>query len=503
MRRKLKHAIDGLIPAQRKALAGARIMFRKEGKAKVFQVTGYITKKLHYQHGDTSMNQTITKMAQAFTGTNNMPIFIPISNGFGDRVNGRSITGSPRYIFTKYNDKLIDLLYPREDDWLLEYVTEDGIQAEPKYYVPIWPYAITETTTTTGVGWKIDVFARDYDWTMQNLRLMIKSEMVKPLSFMNKVWIPKGMETFIGITPSGKNATEICRGSYTINEEKNYIRITQLPLKIWSYKYKCFLLGIHPKTKRSEDADGNPYPYKELVEDVIDKTGNDQVDILIKFKPGAMQKIQGEYGTDDLDPFEDYLNLYQVLSPHLNMFGINDSIIEFKGYGEVMEYWFSVRRELYKARLERQIILLELRIKYYENILRFIHMDEKKEINIDKKKADERMKILEESKFLRFNKKNLLTPRYIKTDQLSDHILKHGASYKYIDDITKGMTEEDAIADLAKKIKKMYEELTNLKESTWKSIWLEELDQFDKVVREGLKTNWLFSTKQHKFTRSK
>ena len=48
-----------MIPSQRKAFAGARVMFRKETKAKVYQVTGYVTKKMLYQHGDTSMNETI------------------------------------------------------------------------------------------------------------------------------------------------------------------------------------------------------------------------------------------------------------------------------------------------------------------------------------------------------------------------------------------------------------------------------------------------------------
>src|SRR6185437_741297 len=166
MRRKLPNASDGLLPGQRKAIAAMRGSEDKS-KSKVYQITGHVSKKMYYPHGDTSMNETIIKMAQTFTGSNNIPSFIPISIGFGSRVMGRSEASSPRYIDTKYNAKVMNLIFPIIDDSNLDYVREEGNQAEPEYYVPIIPYSILKTTTTTGVGWKIDAWARDYEWTMQ------------------------------------------------------------------------------------------------------------------------------------------------------------------------------------------------------------------------------------------------------------------------------------------------------------------------------------------------
>ena len=99
-------------------------------------------------------------------------------------------------------------------------------------------------------------------------------------------------------------------------------------------------------------------------------------------------------------------------------------------------------------------------------------MDEKKEINIDKKSKEVRYKILEtEGKFIKFNKTTLLKPKYLKVEELRRHILELNASYDYIDDITKGMTEDSAIKKLEEKIK------------------------------EGLATKWLFERKQHNFKR--
>lgn len=504
MRRKLKNAVDGMIPSQRKAFAGARIMFRKESKAKVYQLTGYITKKMHYQHGDTSMNETIIKMAQNFTGANNIPMFIPISNGFGDRVDGRGVAASPRYIDTKYNT-VMDLIFPPIDDWLLEYVYEDGSQSEPVNYIPIIPYSILETSTTTGVGWKIGVWAREYKWTIFNLIQMINNDNTQyensyPMGFLAKLWLPENMRITLGTTRNSKNISEICLGEYSIDGDN--VIITQLPLKVWSHNFKCSLLGINPKTGKTENKEGERYPYKDLVIDVIDNTGNDQNDIVVKLKPGAINYINENYGNQYIDPIEDYLGIYQILSTHLNMMGVNESVVEFNSYEEVMRYWYTIRKMAYIKRLERQIILLELRIKYNEEILRFIYMDEKKEINIDKKNKEERERILDEH-FIKFNKTNLLTPKYIKTELLNDYILKYDASYKYIYDITKGMTDEDSINEMVSKISDMKEELEKLKKTTWKTVWLNEIENLNKVINNGIKTGWLFGTKQYEFKKTK
>lgn len=513
MRRKLKSAIDGMIPSQRKAFAGARIMFRTVDKAKVYQITGHITKEMHYQHGDMSMNDTIIKMAQNFTGSNNIPAFIPISIGFGSRVGGRGHSASPRYIETKYNSKVMNLIFPPEDDWLLNYVYEDGVQSEPEYYVPIIPYSILETTTTVGVGWNISVWARDYKWTMHLLRNMIQSDYPNrnvdlpdgtsvvagtPYGFLGKVWIPQGMRIKIGRTQYGRHVTEICTGTYEVDEDTNTIRVLQLPLKIWSEHFKCKLLGMDPKTGKTEDSFGEPLPSKPLVEEVLDYTGNDENNIIIKLKPGALKQIH-DYGSSELDPVEDYLEMYQLMNPALNMFVADGSIKEFRSYEEVMQHWFVVRKDMYKRRIERELVLLRFRILYFKSILRFIEMDDKKEINIDRKKKEDRIRILEAAGFARFNRTNLLTPRYIKTDELEAFITQHGANYDYIDSINKGMTEEASVRTLEEKIRSLEAKLAELSEASWQQIWLTELDHLDTVIQEGIRTKWLFKIKQHKF----
>lgn len=495
IKRKLKNAIDGFLPSQRKAFAAARIMLKKETKCKVFQLCGYASKQFLYAHGDASLNAVITMMAQAFTGSNNIPIIRPFSDGVGSRIQGRSVFASPRYTFIGYN-YLMDIIFPPQDDWLLDYVYEDGEMAEPKYYVPIIPMSILEHCNTTAVGFKIDIWARDLQYTLHNLRAMIRFD-YKPMGFLGKVWVKADMNIHIGKAPSGQHITEICTGQYSICGD--VITVTQLPLRIWSHNFECDLLGIDPKSLKSTDDDGNAYSKKDLVLSVSDKTNKDQNDIEIVLKPGAIEEIESNYGTSSLDPITHYLGLYQVLDKNLNLIGKDQSVKQFESYEEIMIYWFEERKKLYIQRIEREIILLELNILYNTNLLRFMLMDAKKEINIDCKPKNERNAILESHNFQRFNKETLISPKYLKPDELKTNILKNGASYHYIDEITKGMTESSYLQKIEDKIKMLTDNLNTLKQKTWRDIWLSEIDAAEKQILEGIRTNWQYSDVKYEF----
>ena len=507
--RKLKSAIDGFIPSQRKAFAGGRKASRGpkgNAKVKVYQLTGEVTKSFHYQHGDTSMNDTIIKMAQNFTGGSNIPIFMPISNGFGDRRNGRNETGSPRYIDTKLNKTITDAMFPVDDDWLLEYVYEDGEQAEPHNYVPVLPISILETSTTVAAGWNIECWGRDPFAVINSVKRLIKfnygepGSVVKPTSLIGKVWIPDKMTIDVcKFSPSVPQATEVCFGSYELNRDKNEVRITQLPLKVWSYQYKCMLEGIKPDAK-GEPAPGGP---KEYVKSVYDDTGNDVNDVVIKLVPGAFAEIEKQYGFDGVDPYEDYMELRKQMHCRLNMLTDQGYVREFPTYESVIEYWYPKRKELYIERLNRQTLLLECKIDYWKNVLRFILADASGEINIDRDfSAYQREELLNKAKYVRFNKSVLFNPQYLRVNVLREHIYEINATFKYIDDITIGQKSKSSIESLHEKIANMEAELEKLKDTTWKNLWLEEIDRVEEVITRGIETKWMFGTKQHVFKKA-
>lgn len=504
--RKLKHSLDGLIPAQRKAFAGARKAFAKSKKPqKVYQITGRITTDMCYQHGDTSMNDTITKMAQNYTGAYNLPLFISISNGFGDRTKDRGITGSARYIETVLNTRLTNLLFPLEDDFLLDYVFEEGKQCEPKYYVPIVPYSIIESLQTPSAGWAITTWGRDFNKVCQELRDMINwnypNPAGKPSSLGKFFWKKPGMTIDISKVGGSKNVSEVCIGSYRYTPETRELVITQLPPQVWSKYLVCRLTGVDPKT--GKDTIGNkklePDP---LVVSAQDLTTNDEVCIKITLAEGAYEFISENYGSEFIDPFEEYFEIAKSLRYNINMILADNSVKTFSDYESVLEYWFSHRYKLYETRLTRKQLLLEFEIDYYKNILRFIEMDSIGEINIDKKPQNERITLLEKANFVKFNKTKLFKPLYLATDKLHEVIYGESATYSYIDAITVGQKSSKNIEKLKSKIEKLTLKLEQLKNQKVSDLWISELNELEKVVDAGLKTRWLFTTKKHTFVKN-
>jgi DNA topoisomerase-2 len=503
--RKLKHTLDGMIPVQRMAFAGARKAFKNSSvPRKVYQITGRVTTEMCYEHGDTSMNDTITKMAQNHTGACFMPLFSAVSAGFGDRREERGKAGSARYIETTLNYRLTNLLFPPEDDWLLQYEYKEGRQCEPKFYVGIVPYAILESLNTPAAGWSITTWSRDFKFVMTEIRNMIKYDYPKPAgqpcTMRGQYWKQEGMHMENYIYGS-KKVTEVCVGSYEVVDDTHII-IKQLPPQVWSKAFVNNLIGIDNKTDSDTNKSGEKLEKDALVKSAQDMTCDDIVKIHIELVPGAMEIINKDYGSPYLDPVEDYFGLAKPLNANLNMLIEDGSVRSFENYEDIMGYWFEYRRRLYINRLDRQKLLLQYKIDYWENVYRFIDLDSKKAINIDKLSEEKRIAILEKTEFTKFNKSHLFTQSYVPTEALHDYVYVEAASYAYIDNITVGQKSKKSFESLGKKIADLKEEYNTLLSSTYKELWLKELAALEQVVELGLRTNWLYSTKQLTFVSS-
>ena len=137
--RSIPSLVDGFKIGQRKILFGC---FKRKLKAeiKVSQLSGYVSEHSAYHHGEQSLSGTIVKMAQNYVGSNNINILYP-SGQFGTRLEGGKDAASARYIFTTLTQITRSLFHP-EDDAVLDYLDEDGMSIEPKYYVPIIPMVL-------------------------------------------------------------------------------------------------------------------------------------------------------------------------------------------------------------------------------------------------------------------------------------------------------------------------------------------------------------------------
>lgn len=498
MERKLKSCIDGFVPSQRKVLAAARIKFKQSNTPiKIFQLGGYCAENMGYHHGDASMNATISMMAQTFTGSNIIPPLMAISNGFGTRYTGRDVTAQPRYLNLNYN-KTMDLMFPREDDWLLDYTIIDGNQCEPRYYVPVLPYSIMETTTTTGTGWKIDVWARDWREVIKAVNYTISQDtngrLAEASPYILDPFMYPGMRY-------ARGKSEVCYGRYTLDRAANIVRITELPLKVWSHSWKCELLGLNEKedplmreviTNGIKTGVMVPVPPRFGIREIdTSRCGNDRIDIKVYLEPGALAEIEAKRGDAMRDSIEHHLNLAQNMTPHLNMIGEDGAIREFGTYEDVFSYWYKIRKDLYITRIRRRNMLLDIKINYWSNILRFILEAAVNTITIDKLPEAECDVILEKANYVKFYKTLVFNPQYTKVDKLEDLVYNSKqSSYKYIYDITVGMTSAESIAKIEKDIEEL--KATRNDNLTWDKLWKSEIAALEESIKKGIEKSWNF-----------
>jgi DNA topoisomerase-2 len=464
IQRKMPHIIDGLNPARRKILAGSLNKFRhSNNKLKVFQLGGYIAEKMFYHHGSDSLNKTIINMAQDFPGSRNIPLLLPIGQ-FGSRLGGGKDAGSPRYIDTKLNKAITDLLFPHVDDNLLEYHIIDGEIGEPKYFIPVIPLVLLEDVGLPSTGWKIEIYARDLKQVIDNVKSMIKNEDCKIKSmkyFKNKF---KGREIL--------NSTyNMLIGNYEIPEKtKDQVIITELPPKVWN---ENFIESLEKK---------------DFIDDIIDESSIYDVKIKVLFKKGELTRLQTEYESknEHLDYIEHNLKLYSKLSHCINLYTQKNTVMEFKNYTDIMKHWYIVRKECYFKRIERENIILKYKIIMTESIIRFIENHES--YGISKKSDSVAIGILESNCYQMLNKTAIDSPGLIKNEDLENHIININQSYDYLLNLSYRKMNSESYERYKSNLEELKKKLEYYnKEDIYKTIWVEEINKLCKELENGLK----------------
>ena len=156
-RRALPNVVDGLKESVRKIFYATELKNLKySGKTiKVAQLAGFVAEKTSYHHGENCLLETITKMAQDFVGSNNIPLLYR-GGQFGTKVEQGKDAASGRYIFTKF-DKYTRLIYKPEDDDLLTHIIEENEKIEPEFYVPIIPVILVNGCSAIATGFSCDI----------------------------------------------------------------------------------------------------------------------------------------------------------------------------------------------------------------------------------------------------------------------------------------------------------------------------------------------------------
>jgi DNA topoisomerase-2 len=483
--RKLPHCMDGSVPSRRKVIYTARNVFGgSNSEMKVNAFVNETSRSTNYHHGESSLATTVTKMAQEFPGARHLPFLRP-QGQFGTRSNGGKDAADPRYTFTQLNKRLCFAIFPKEDDFLLKYMFDDGDRCEPEYYVPVIPLSILENMELPATGWKVKLWARDYKEVIKNVRQLIHKKIKKANSM--KIWLKDNIGTI-----RKYKGREYSVGKYEYDEDKNIIIVKELPLGKHSSSFIGNYASDDPKQLCNK-------PYFKSKPD--DMTNDDGVDITFHLTETGWEELSAKYGNDTFDCVEDLMNLRTSLDDNINMIAVDGSVREFKKYEHVIDMWFPVRKQLYADRIDRHTTLTNLMIIYLKNIIRFTKAHQTYNITpkTNMTTVDE---ILKKNKYDTFNSALLSSPKYTEISKLRALIINNittGTSYEYLIKLS----YRDMIDCACKKREKQLRDYEDkLKELSLDDgggdifkggkTWLKELDEVEKTIGDGISLGWAY-----------
>jgi len=478
--RQISHAIDGLNPARRKILMGSIIRFNSDSKElKIFQLGGYIADKMLYHHGDMSLNKTITYMAQNFPGARKYPYLKGIGQ-FGDRHGSKA--GSARYIAVKLNP-ITHYIFPPDDRWLLPYIFDEGIRAEPKYFIPILPMAVLESYQIVSEGWNHKSFGRSlssvlkvvYDYINGDTELLDVADKLHISEDITS--IPESLTNKYQLSIDGDirfyKGNEYSFGNYSYDTIKNIIYITELPIGVVTNTYMEFLEKLKDK-------------YFDKIEDY---SSINEIEINIYLKPDVIDIIKSNYGDSVIDSIEDFLNLRSSLKPNLNYYSCKCGVLEFdNNYLADILYWAPIRKNLYMSRLTRKKILLKILIIKEESIIKYIKMCNI--LNISEMNSEEDINnLLFKNEFPKIHLNLLNSPLYTTNETLELLILNGiNSSYDYILDLRERDLTKLALqkrynsCDKYKQDLIIIDQYINEKPFAGASLWLHEIKELLKLL---------------------
>lgn len=428
--RAIPHTVDGLKPSQRKIL-WALLKRSSHESAKVAQLSGYISEVSSFHHGEMSLQETIVKMAQNFTGGNNINLLVP-EGQFGSRQQLGSDHAAPRYIFTKLS-RFARLLFPAEDDPLLDYVDEEGTLVEPNHYVPILPLLLCNGSVGIGFGFATTIPSFHPLDVSAAVRCMINGESAKQVV---KRLVPWAVG-FQGTVRRGPDGEFLSVGKFTAHPH-GQLHITELP---WTTSIEAF--RSHVSSLASMD----------VVQRIADYSGANHVDIDLIIKEGTMTtwaEVEADFALNQ----KIYLNA-TVFSP-------NGTLSPLEGdLGPILQWHYDRRLDLYKRRRTRNIGLLEQELARLQSTRKFV--DHFRQGKIDFVNAtDESLT------------RTCVKLGMVRVEDSFDYVLKKPIMF-----FTKTNVEK-----LSEDIQKTQRKLEELKKTAPVKLWLSELDKFDQTFVE-------------------
>jgi DNA topoisomerase-2 len=398
--------VDGLKPSQRKVLFAS---FKRKlyQEIKVAQLAGYVSEHAAYHHGEASLMATIIGLAQNFVGSNNLNLLVPAGQ-FGTRLQGGKDAASPRYIFTCLAP-VTRALFPEADDVLLEYLEEDGLSIEPKWYCPVVPLVLINGAEGIGTGWSTNIPCHNPRDLIRILKAMLTEADETVLQREAETLTPwyRGFQGSIVAVPNSPANYEVFGRMFQLPDGR--IRIRELPLRTWTQSYKEWLeahvvgnlttstssahhsTGSSSSSSTSANGGGAQRPF---LKEFADNSTETLVDFTLNWaNPAELEQA------DACSLFKRLRLIGSLSTSNMVLFDSNGLIRRYEGAQQVLLEFYRVRFDLYRKRQEWIVEALGRELVRLDNKVRFILAVIHNEIVISNRKRSELLLELQQRGF--------------------------------------------------------------------------------------------------------
>ena len=303
--RKIASVADGLKNASRK-IVHTVLDKNINSFTKVSNLAPQIQAHTMYLHG--SIEGTVVNLAKNYVGANNIPLLDGKGNFGSAFINDASAT---RYIEAK-KATVLDRLFNSEDTVNLHHQAFEGVDIEPRFFIPIVPLLAINGSDGVSVGFAQKILPRRLENILEWVRAKNKGKaMPAPSPYYN------GMSCTItpGLTPG----QWVISGAFTRVNQTTYT-IDALPVGYNLKQYQNVL--------------------DKLVDDKVIKSYDDLSDNdVFLFEV----KTDREFSKHSDDKILDIFKLVKKVTENYTCIDENNKIVEYQSLEEILEAWYRLR----------------------------------------------------------------------------------------------------------------------------------------------------------------
>jgi DNA topoisomerase-2 len=302
-------------------------------------------------------------MAQNFKNS------MPLLDGIGQFGSLRSPeAGAPRYISTKLNGNF-RLLY--NDFELLESQYEDGIEIEPKFFLPIIPTVLLNGSSGIAVGFATNILNRNpIDLIDACMKSIEGKKFQEPLPW----W--KGFNGYVQKVEQTNNSYLIS-GLYNVTNTTT-VEINELPPSMTYQKFEALL---------------NTLQEKGHIQYYDDNCTKNQISYTIKFQRAALADRLKKGNLEAL------FKVNESETENLTCLDENGKLLVFTTVTELINYFVKFRLVFYDKRKAYLLNELNKSIVYLSNRAKFIKMIIDGKLKINNRPKVDILSDLEKNKF--------------------------------------------------------------------------------------------------------